>query len=256
MDVKLLHVEFGRAKFIKRAIRYSVIVKFRTEDNSVKKQEVWKRFEDFVYLKYELFKHIESAAETLPSFPDVPFWKFSDSTKVVKQRSSEITKLIDKIWNSPCLQESLPFKLFCQGLYTDTLGAKRRCTICSSSKYKIKNTPTHNPSLTFEEIHTSDFNQYQLDWEIVRDILPFAGGAYTGVQLDRSVNSAEDFTPDVIPDDVLTDILESSSRVRRSDSLPSITGSYQLSDHSFQTARHRLYTDQTVSSYQSVIDQQ
>lgn len=141
MDVKLLHVEFGRAKFIKRAIRYSVIVKFRTEDNSLKKQEVWKRFEDFVYLKYELFKHIESAAETLPSFPDVPFWKFSDSTKVVKQRSSEITKLIDKIWNSPCLQESLPFKLFCQGLYTDTLGAKRRCTICTSSKDKIKKHP-------------------------------------------------------------------------------------------------------------------
>ena len=38
------------------------------------------------------------------------------------------------------------------------------------------------------------------DWEIVRDILPFAGGAYNGVQLDtNSFHSSEDFTPDLIP---------------------------------------------------------
>ena len=37
MDIKLLHVEFGRAKLIKKALRYSVIVKFRAEDNSIKK---------------------------------------------------------------------------------------------------------------------------------------------------------------------------------------------------------------------------
>lgn len=228
MDIKLLHVEFGQAKYIKRAIRYSVIVKYRTQDKSIKKQEVWKRFEDFVYLKYELFTRLELEARALPSFPDVPFWKFSDSSSVVKQRSSEITKLIDKIWNSPRLQESLPFKLFCQGLYTDTLKAKRHCTICSSSKYKDKTPPQ---SCTFEEINTSDFNQYRLDYEIVKDKLSFAGGRYSGVsELDNKSLDLEDFTPHIIPDDVLTDLLEqSSTKLRRSDSLPiSLDNSYFL----------------------------